>query len=279
MKTPVETIEILDGIEVCVRTFGDPSSPPIICWHGFARNGTDFYTLANVLSNTFYCICPDTPGRGKSKWLESSQYQFLTYQRIACDLIQRFSKNRRVHWIGTSMGGVLGMMMASDSTSRHLINRLIINDIGPEVPVDAIEKIRSSTSEVKTFRNAEEAQPFFRSVYKTFGPLSSDEWDLLIRHSLRRNEFGELTQHYDPAILKHFGSVQNPALAWSMFATIMAPMLVIRGEESDILTASLADRMVSGALRVQRLDLPGIGHAPFLNSSIQINAIEKFLSD
>jgi pimeloyl-ACP methyl ester carboxylesterase len=246
-------------------------------WHGFARTGTDFCALASVLSADFFCICPDTPGRGKSGWLPASRYSFATYHAIAQDLIAEFAKRRKVHWVGTSMGGVIGMMLASHPQSRRMIDRLVLNDIGPEVPDEAIERIRAYTGELQTFESYREAEAYLRGVYAPFGELTDAEWQILVLHSLRRNAQGQLIQHYDPAILERFGESQNKPLAWTMFSSITAPMLVVRGMESDILTADIADRMVQSALRVERLDVPDTGHAPFLNTRDQIEEIQSFL--
>lgn len=261
-----------------MRVFGDPEAPPVVCWHGFARTGTDFCALASTLSSDFFCICPDTPGRGKSSWLPADRYGFNTYHAIAQDLIAEFARGRKVHWVGTSMGGVIGMMLAAHPKTRHLIDRLVLNDIGPEVPLEAIERIREYTSEPQAFASYAEAEAYLRTIYAPFGTLSEAEWQILLLHSLRRDSAGRLVQHYDPAILERFGEPQNRSLAWTMFASITAPMLVIRGTDSDILTADIADRMVQSALRVERLDVPGVGHAPFLNSAEQIHEIQHFLA-
>ena len=268
----------VQGIQVFVRTLGRPSNQAVLCWHGFARNGSDFLTLAGALANDFFVVCPDTPGRGNSEWIAPDQYEFTLYQSLAVDLLKHLNISGRVHWIGTSMGGALGMMMASNPTTRHLIDRLVINDIGPEVPQNAIERIREYASETHYFADLGEARTYFETIYASFGDLSSDEWDRLVVHSLRRLEDGRLTQHYDPQILTHFGGVQNPALAWTMFSSITSRMLVIRGRESDILTASILDRMVDSALFVEKLDVANTGHAPFLNSDEQIQCIRSFLT-
>ena len=260
-----------------MRTFGSPTQQPVVCWHGFARTGTDFCSLATALAANFFVICPDTPGRGLSGWLAPSEYSFTRYQRIAQSLIRQLAGGRRVHWIGTSMGGALGMMLAANPQTRHLIDHLVLNDIGPEVPEEALERIRSYTGEPQSFRDYAEARQYFESIYAPFGELSIQEWNLLLLHSLRRDARGLLTQHYDPAILSQFGEQQNTRLAWALFASITAPMLVIRGTESDVLTAEIADRMVASALRVERLDVPNVGHAPFLNQPDQIQSIQSFI--
>lgn len=269
----------LQGINLFVRTLGHPSKQAVVCWHGFARNGSDFLSLARCLASRYFVICPDTPGRGYSDWVDPERYQFAFYQLVAVDLLKYFKVSGRAHWIGTSMGGVLGMMMASNPQTRGLIDRLVINDIGPEIPEDAINRIREYSAEKQLFRHLSEARVYYQEIYAPFGDLSYEEWNLLLVHSLRRLDDGSLTQHYDPAILKQFGGSQNPALAWAMFASITCRMLVIRGVDSDVLPADIADKMVQSALRVERLEIPKTGHAPFLNTQEQISEIQSFLSN
>ncbi len=274
-----EHLVAIRGVHVFVRTLGDPRNKAVICWHGFARNGSDFLSLARGLSASHFVICPDTPGRGYSDWIDPDHYDFSFYQSLAVDLLKEFKVSGRADWVGTSMGGALGMMMAANPKTRRLIDRLVINDIGPEVPQDAIERIREYASEPQYFSSLNEARTYFEGIYAPFGYLSDEEWDLLVTHSLRRLDDGRLTQHYDPQILKQFGGAQNPTLAWAMFSSITCRMLLIRGMDSDILPASIADRMVNSALRVERLDVPNTGHAPFLNTPEQISEIRSFLSD
>ena len=269
----------IQGLNIFVRTLGNPANKAVICWHGFARNGSDFLTLARALAPSYFVICPDTPGRGYSDWIDASRYDFSLYQSLAVGLLKKFNVSGRAHWVGTSMGGALGMMMASNPKTRRLIDRLVINDIGPEVPQDAIERIREYASQPQYFSSLKEARTYFEHIYAPFGYLSKEEWDLLVTHSLRRLDDGRLTQHYDPQILKQFGGAQNPTLAWAMFSSITCRMLLIRGMDSDILPASIADRMVNSALRVERLDIPNTGHAPFLNTPEQIAEIRSFLTD
>ena len=160
----------LQGVQVFVRTLGDPAKKAVICWHGFARNGSDFLSLARVLSSRFFVICPDTPGRGYSDWIDANHYNFAFYQSLALDLLKVFNVLDPVHWIGTSMGGVLGMMMASDPRTRGLIDRLVINDIGPEVPQEAIDRIREYASEPQFFLSRAEARRYFCLLYTSPSP-------------------------------------------------------------------------------------------------------------
>ena len=143
----------IENHRVFVRTFGVPSNKAVICWHGFARNGSDFSAIASHLaSHFFFVICPDTPGRGLSDWVPKKNYNISYYQLVAISLIKHFNIKERLHWIGTSMGGVLGMIMAADPNTRKYIDRLVINDVGPEVPQDAIQRIREYAAEKKSLR-------------------------------------------------------------------------------------------------------------------------------
>ena len=267
----------IENHRVFVRTFGVPSNKAVICWHGFARNGSDFSPIASHLASDFFVICPDTPGRGLSDWVPKKNYNITYYQLVAISLIKHFNITERLHWIGTSMGGVLGMIMAADPNTRKYIDRLVINDVGPEVPQDAIQRIREYAAEKKIFKNLEESEKFFRQIYAPFGNLSEQEWQSLVAHSVRRLEDGNLTQHYDPAILEQFDAPQNQALAWAMFSSITCRILIVRGVNSDVLPEEIANRMVNSALRVERLDVQDAGHAPFLNTTLQIETILSFL--
>ncbi|HCL69318.1 MAG TPA: alpha/beta hydrolase [Gammaproteobacteria bacterium] len=262
---------------VFVRTCGAPSNKAVICWHGFARNGSDFSTIARHLASKYFVICPDTPGRGLSDWLPKKSYNLSYYQLVAISLIKNFNIRKRLHWIGTSMGGVLGMIMAADPNTQKYIDRLVVNDVGPEVPQEAIRRIREYASQKMIFKNLAESEKFFRQIYAPFGNLSEQEWQLLVAHSVRRLEDGNLTQHYDPAILEQFEAPQNRALAWAMFSSITCRILLIRGADSDVLPERIANRMVNSALRVERLDVKDVGHAPFLNTTMQIEKILSFL--
>lgn len=265
----------VNGIEIAVRSWGNPSAPTVVAWHGFARTGLDFATLADVLANDFFVVAPDTPGRGLSAWLPPGDYRFETYTEIARELIAKFSDGT-VNWVGTSMGGIIGMLLAE--SEPDCIGRLVLNDIGPEVPQAALDRIASYTGILPIFPALSDALDHFQRVYAPFGPLSDQEWDAFLTSSLRRTDNGVWTPHYDPTINQHFGEPPRDAdHAWERFAEIPCPILLLRGACSDILTDAIASQMTVTGKNVQRIDFPDIGHAPFLNTSRQIEPIRKFL--
>jgi pimeloyl-ACP methyl ester carboxylesterase len=264
-------------MECAVRTWGHSGLKPLIAWHGFARNSLDFNTLAESLCATYFVIAPDTPGRGLSAWLSPELYRFETYTDLAQLMIEHFAAPKPVDWIGTSMGGIIGMLVAEQRP--ELIRSLVLNDIGPEVPQSAIDRIASYTGILPIFPSLQEAEAHFRAVYVPFGTLTDNEWAQLTLSSVRRTADGLWTPHYDPNINKHFGVLpRDSALAWARFEAMSCPTLVIRGETSDLLTDAIAERMRLSRNNVQRVDFKNAGHAPYLNTTSQIRAIKQFLA-
>ncbi|NBS12158.1 MAG: alpha/beta hydrolase [Gammaproteobacteria bacterium] len=263
------------GVEVAIRTWGQPSAPLVVAWHGFARTSIDFATLAESLSQRYFVVAPDTPGRGLSQWLPAQRYGFDTYCTLAEVILDTYGKNRPTHWIGTSMGGIIGLLLAERHPS--VLQRLVLNDIGPEVPQAALDRIRSYTGVLPEFQTLQEAEAYFREVYTPFGPLTDTEWARLVSHSLRRTDGGLWTPHYDPAINRQFGTPpRDSALAWERFAEIPTPILVIRGETSDLLTPEITARMCQVGTDVHHYTVPGAGHAPYLNRPQDAHAILRF---
>lgn len=237
----------------------------------------DFNTLASTLGATCYVIAPDTPGRGLSAWLAPELYCFDTYTELAELIIDHFAQARPVDWIGTSMGGIIGMLVAEQRPA--LIRSLVLNDIGPEVPQSALDRIASYTGILPIFTSLQDAEAHFRAVYVPFGALTDQEWLQLTTSSIRRTPDGYWTPHYDPNINQHFGiPPRESSLAWARFEALTCRTLVIRGELSDLLTDAIAERMTLSRNQVQRVDFQGTGHAPYLNTPSQIGVIDRFLA-
>lgn len=247
----------------------------MIAWHGFARNSIDFTTVAETLSQSYFVIAPDTPGRGLSGWLPADQYGFERYCVLAEELLETYTDGFPVHWIGTSMGGIIGLLLAERYPSA--IHRLVLNDIGPEVPQTALDRIRSYTGVLPTFQTLADAEAYFRNVYRSFGRLTETEWKRLTLHSVRHTDEGLWTPHYDPAINQQFGvPPRDSGLAWERFAAIPSPILVIRGESSDVLTPEIMRRMCEVGADVRSYEVPDAGHAPYLNTPHDAETILAF---
>lgn len=253
---------------------GPPGAPTVVCVHGLTRNGRDFDRLAEALSARWRVVCPDMPGRGKSDWLPKPEaYGYPLYLSVAAALLARLDVES-IDWIGTSMGGLIGMMLAAQPGTP--IRRLVVNDVGPFLPKAALERIGSYVGQDPRFDGLEALEAYLRRVHAPFGPLADAEWRHLARHSARERPDGGLGLAYDPAIGAAFkGELQDVDL-WPVWDAVSAPTLVLRGRDSDLLSAETAARM---AARARVVEFAGVGHAPALMAEDQIAAIRDFLAE
>lgn len=253
---------------------GPPGAPAVVCVHGLTRNGRDFDALAATLSATHRVVCPDMPGRGRSGWLTNPEaYSYPLYLSAAAQLIARLDVEE-VDWVGTSMGGLIGMMLAAQPGAP--IRRFVINDIGPFLPKAALERIGSYVGQDPRFESVEALEAYLRRVHAPFGPLSDAEWRHLAQHSSRRREDGAVGLAYDPRIGDAFKGELADVELWNFWDRLRAPTLVLRGKESDLLRPETAARM---AERARVVEFAGVGHAPALMAEDQIGAIRDFLAE
>lgn len=257
-------VPIMDH-ELHVTIWGDPSAKPLVMWHGLARTGRDFDELAAALSDEFFVLCPDTIGRGLSSWSSDprAEYSIEYYSGIATDLLDFFEIDR-AGWIGTSMGGLIGLRMASGPLADRL-EYLIVNDIGPEIPGQAIERILSYSGTAPSFSGLREAETWFRQTYEPFGPANDAFWSRMARSSVRRRDGGDFTTHFDPNITIQFTASGDELKSWDRYDRIRTPMHVIRGATSDLLTGAIAARMQTSGPCPDVTVMDGCGHAPSLS--------------
>ncbi len=260
--------------------WGDPTAPPVVCVHGLTRNGRDFDALAQALAGSCRVICPDLPGRGQSDWLDDPLlYQAQHYVTALAHLLAWVGRD--VAWVGTSLGGICGMVIAAADGSP--ITRLVLNDVGPLLPAAALVRIRdymvaSGDSPLMVrFPDIETIERHLRIVHAPFGPLSDEQWAQLARNSARGLPDGRFTMHYDPLIAEPLrGHEPVDVDMWALWDRIRVPRLVLRGETSDILSPETFARMqASGATG---FEVAMTGHAPALLDPPQIEAIRSFLA-
>ena len=271
-------VPILDH-EVHVAEWGDASNPAIVMWHGLARTGRDFDELAAALSDRYFVICPDTIGRGLSSWATApdSEYSLEFLSQIDDGLLDHYSI-RQAGWVGTSMGGIIGLRMASGVLANRL-QWLIVNDIGPEIPEEAIERILTYVGNSPSFPTVSEAELWLRTVYAPFGPANDAFWRRMARTSVRRLENGDLTTHYDPRIVAQFTASRHELTSWDRFTRVALPLHVIAGETSDILPKHILDRMQTANPAMGSTVMQGIGHAPTLSRAEDIEMIRGIIAD
>jgi pimeloyl-ACP methyl ester carboxylesterase len=258
---------------------GPPGAPTVMCVHGLTRNGRDFDFLAEALSSRFRVVCPDLPGRGRSDWLdEGAAYGFPFYLAVLGALYARLDVVA-LHWVGTSMGGLCGMLFAA--LPKSPVRRLVLNDVGPVVAKEGLERIGRQVGLDPGFSNRQELEDHLREVYAPFGPLSDAQWRHLVAHAGRTRGDGRLGLAYDPKIADAFRAAEPGALAdldfWEFYDRIRCPTLLLRGAESDVLRAGDAAAMTDRGPQAQLVEFAGIGHAPALMADDQIAAIRDFL--
>lgn len=264
--------------EIHVTEWGDAGNPALMMWHGLARTGRDFDEIAEALSDRYHVLCPDLIGRGLSTWASEpeAEYSVEVYAGIALDLIDRFGLER-VGWLGTSLGGLIGMRLASGPAADRL-TCLIVNDIGPELPEPAIGRILTYVGALPEFARASEGEAWLREVYAPFGPAEDAFWRRMARTSLRRRSGGGLTLHYDPRITVQFDASRGELTSWDRWARIATPTHVLRGTRSDLLTAGIAGRMAASGPRPAITEFDDCGHAPTLSRAADAALIRGLLA-
>jgi pimeloyl-ACP methyl ester carboxylesterase len=282
-------LEILDPLSkaqpargLAYYEWGAPDNPRIaLCVHGMSRNAHDFDDLAEGLELTHRVIALDCPGRGKSDWLaDKSAYQLATYL-ADCERLFDHLGIETVDWIGTSMGGLMGITLAGSRrlNERARIRRLVLNDIGPFLPGAAMDRIGGYVGRAPRFPDLEAAYTYQAGVNADWASLSESQRRRLAQHSVRPVD-GGFAVHYDPAIAAtlHGGPVPDLAL-WSFWDALACPTLVLRGSRSDILLAETANDMTHRGPRAIVIEIPDVGHTPSLMTAQQITVVRDFLTD
>jgi len=258
--------------------WGERDAKTLVCVHGLTRCARDFDFLAPEMARRGYrVICPDVAGRGDSDWLaDPMDYAVPTYTKDLLMLLVRLELES-VHWVGTSLGGLVGMAIAAIPESP--IQRLVLNDVGPVLTVAALQRIATYLGKWPPFPTIEAAEQFVRSISASFGPHSDAEWRFLTEHVVRRNADGSLRMHYDPAIAVPFNAEMpgSDVDLWGFYDAIRCPTLVLRGEQSDLLSRDTTTQMAVRGPLSRVVELPGVGHAPTLIHADQITIVRDFL--
>ena len=261
--------------------WGDPANPKVLlCVHGLSRQGRDFDVLAQALAADYRVVCPDVVGRGRSDWLTDPMgYGVPTYVADMVTLLARLNADT-VHWVGTSMGGLIGMVLAGLPGSP--IQRLVLNDVGPAIEFAALARIGTYLGQPVHWDSEDAAADALLAISQGFGPHTRAQWLALTRPQLQADGQG-FKPHYDPAIAVPFRMV-TPDLAkageaalWQSYDRIDCPTLLVRGAVSDLLSAATALEMTRRGPAARLVELPGIGHAPTLVQPDQVAAVRQFL--
>lgn len=268
--------------------------PAIVCVHGLARNRHDFNALSTFLSQKRkrHVFCPDIAGRGDSDWFKNPKYyNFIQYVSDMTTLISR-TANHDIDWIGTSMGGIIGMMIASLPNTP--IRRLILNDVGPQIPIHALWRLGKYVGKNPEFASPKQAKAYFKKIYTDFGDLTEEQWSEFTENSIKETQHGAYAATLDPAInearagwqfMREF--VHNPYKAlegvlfdvdlWQHWQNIKCPVLVIRGHHSDLLLPEHLRKMQRSHPATEIYEVQNAGHAPALLDPEQHQVIAEWL--
>ena len=252
---------------------GERGRDVLVCVHGLTRTGRDFDEVARALCGQFRVVCPDVAGRGDSDPLPDAMlYGVPQYAADMITLIARLDVET-VSWLGTSMGGLIGMALAAQAGSP--VKRLALNDVGPLVTKASLERLASYVGKAPTFASVEEAERYLRTISAPFGPHSDAQWRFLTETWLRRNDDGSWRAHYDPRLAEPFKADKDLEL-WPLYDAVRCPTLVLRGELSDLLTQETAAEMTRRGPRAKVVEIRGVGHAPTLLHPEQIALVRDF---
>ena len=249
----------------------------LVCVHGLTRNGRDFDALAAAMASHYRVICPDVVGRGLSGRLrDPAGYGIPQYVADMVTLIARLNVDT-VHWVGTSMGGLIGMALAAQEGTP--IRRLVLNDVGPLITVEALQRIATYVGTDPTWASFDEALAYVKLISAPFGPLSEAQWQHLTETSIVQRPDGRWAFRYDPRIAEPFKAafVDKDIDLWPIYGAIACPTLVIRGAESDLLSRDTWQAMGARGPQAKLAEIPGVGHAPMFQSDDQIAVVRDFL--
>ncbi|WP_442777079.1 alpha/beta fold hydrolase [Sphaerotilus montanus] len=257
----------------------------VVCAHGLSRQGRDFDTLAQALSADFRVICPDVVGRGRSDWLPDPMlYAVPTYVADMVALLARLNVEQ-VSWVGTSMGGLIGLSLASLHAQGQVspISRLVLNDVGPVIEFASLQRIGTYLGAPMRFPSVEAGAEFLWSISQSFGPHTPEQWLALSRPQFKPAPEGGWMFQYDPAIAVPFRAFTpeiaafSEAMLWKAYDSVTAPTLLVRGQDSDLLSADTARAMGQRGPQAPCVEFAGVGHAPTLIADDQVACVREFL--
>jgi pimeloyl-ACP methyl ester carboxylesterase len=260
----------------------------VVCVHGLTRQGRDFDVLAQALvaraQRPIRVVCPDVAGRGASDWLADAQaYAVPQYAGDMLALLAQL-KPQTLDWVGTSMGGLIGIVVCAHAQSVGAsVRRLVLNDVGPVLEWQSLQRIGAYLGKNMHYASLQQAADALRQIALGFGPHTPEQWLELTRHMVKPDPQGGVRLHYDPAMALPFegiteeASLQGEAALWALYDAITAQTLLLRGADSDLLSPQTALHMTQRGPQARLVEFAGVGHAPTLVADDQTDVVASFL--
>lgn len=270
-------------------TWGDAQAAhTVVCVHGLTRQGRDFDVLARALiaraPGPIRVVCPDVAGRGMSDWLADPQAYGIPH--YAGDMLALLTelKPQTLDWVGTSMGGLIGIVVCAHAHAvGATVRRLVLNDVGPVLEWDSLQRIGTYLGKNMHFDSLQQAADALWTIASSFGPHTPAQWLELSRHMVKADPAGGVTLHYDPAMALPFKAItqetaaQGEAAIWHLYDAITAQTLLVRGADSDLLSPQTAEQMTQRGPKAQLVEFAGVGHAPTFVAADQVDTVASFL--
>jgi pimeloyl-ACP methyl ester carboxylesterase len=274
------------GTRLHFTAWGNPAAQAVVCVHGLTRNARDFDALAQVLANDYYAVCVDVLGRGESSWAKDvAEYSVANYAQQLLELINDL-KLVKPHWVGTSMGGLIGLTLQLLSPNR--LGSVVLNDVGPVIETVALQRIAHYIGGVPRFASRAEAMAYSKIILASFGATTDAQWVALTDYYYVNQADGSVQLHYDPLIatatkaqvagLNAEALTAGQAALWASLKSFNQPVLVLRGADSDLLSPATVEQMLACNPQVSAVTIPDCGHAPHLLDEAQTHLIHSFLA-
>lgn len=289
-RIPVNTIaEKNDNAQttryIAFTDWGNPDNPQVvICAHGLTRNSRDFDYLAKALQDHFRVICVDIVGRGQSDWLTNAEEYnqpaiYLSDIKILLThILAQYDQPIHLNWVGISMGGLIGMVLSGRKDLPIPIRSIIMSDIGPRIPIDAILRFKRYVGEDPKFTDIDQLENYIRVISAPFGNLTKEQWRHLTLYSACKYSECVYGFRYDPRIAINFHeNFEHDIDLWPFWDQLTIPTLVLHGEKSDVLLPQIAEEMKIRGPKARIIKISNIGHAPLLVNEEQISYVKEFL--
>jgi len=263
---------------MAVHEWGDANNPRVVvCVHGLSRNGRDFDVLADALSSDYRVLCPDVPGRGESDWFASADHYTIPHYIKAMNAMLTEFGVQTYDWVGTSMGGLIGMVMSATPGSK--MRRFVINDIGPVIERASLDRIASYVGKTPLFPAYKSLFDAVQPINVTFGPLTDEQKHHMVKTSVQERGDGQWEFKTDPKIGDAFraGLKQPAADMWPLWGAVKQPILILRGVNSDLLSAATLEKMLATHPDARAITIADTGHAPMIMDAPTVNSVKQFL--